>query len=59
MRKFDLEMVAGFVPKKHQKLMVHIRKASEKRRRKREEGEEEGAGKRGGEQRARRKPVQR
>ena len=33
-RKFDFEMVSSFVPKKHQKLMAHIRRANEKRKRK-------------------------
>lgn len=33
-RKFDHEMVASFVPKKHQKLMMHIRKMNERHLRK-------------------------
>ena len=32
-RKLDYDTVAGFVPKKHQKLMQHIRRTNERRRR--------------------------
>lgn len=35
-RKFDHEMIASFVPKGHQRLMVHIRKTNEKRKRKKQ-----------------------
>ena len=39
-RKFGHEMVASFVPKRHQRLMVHIRKANERRKqRKNQPGE--------------------
>ena len=44
-RRFDYEVVAGFVPKKHQKLMAHIRKTNErqkKNKQKRYESEEGG-----------------
>ncbi len=43
-RKFDHEMVASYVPKKHQKLMLHIRKSSERRKRERGRGREEEGG---------------
>ena len=33
-RKMDYEVVAGFVPKKHQKLMMHIRKMNDRQKRK-------------------------
>ncbi len=47
MRRLDYEMVASFVPKKHQKLMVHIRKMTFRQKRRKMErqlardGEEE------------------
>ena len=44
-RKFDFEMVAGFVPKKHQKLMQHIRKTNDRLRRKRNDARHAGGGK--------------
>lgn len=33
-RKLDYEMVASFVPEKHQKLMVHIRRMNDRQKRK-------------------------
>ena len=39
-RKFGLDMVAAFIPKKHQRLVLHIRKTAERqRRRRRQQGE--------------------
>ena len=34
---FSFEMVAGFVPQKHKRLMVHIRKMQERHKRKRKD----------------------
>lgn len=49
MRKFDCELVASFVPKKHQRLILHIKKANERRKqKKKQQGGGQSADKHGG-----------